>query len=194
MSIKEPLRVGFVRDDARMSLRSQRAALTAAGVSRIYDDWDMLIRQRRRGHGDVIVVVHLYLIADPTRRTVKGSLRQSVIDRRAEARRAGASILELSTGRSTLTADDADAMLANALGTLAQSRARSERIGRPPREHSERERDVMQRHWTSMRHRTNREAILAMANEGVSVSVQRVTRLFGPSGRKPGLPGGKPKT
>lgn len=179
--------VGYVATGTRASERAQRALVEAAGATKIYTDWALLIRQRRKGCDDVIVVSDLHLIADLSRRTVKGGLRQSVLDRRAEARRAGASILEARTGRSTLQADEADAMLSAALDTLAGTRAHSSRIGRPPKEYGAHEITIMRIHWTSTRHRTNRDAVAAMAVDGVKVSVQKVTRLLGPSGRKPGI-------
>lgn len=178
-----------MRGDPRRSERAQRSMMDAAGIAKVYDDWALLIRQRRRGAGDVVAVSDLWVIADPTKRTVKGGMRGSLIDRRAEARTAGASILELATGRSTLDAGEADAMLTDALDVLANSRSRSKRIGRPPKDYGEHERTIMRIHWTSTKHRTNRDALAAMAADGVKASVQMATRLLGPSGRKPGTRG-----
>jgi hypothetical protein len=36
-------------------------------------------------------------------------------------------------------------------------------------------------------HASNRAAVAAMAADGLKVSVQQVTRVLGPSGRKPGV-------
>lgn len=194
MSIKpvQNVVVGYVREDSRKSERAQRAAMAADAITKIYTDWSLLIRQRRRGAGDVIAVTDLYLIADTGRRTVKGGMRQSVIDRRAEARRAGATIFELSTGRTTATPDEADAMLSAALNTLAGTPARSTKTGRPPKTYSDHELTIMRLHWLALgKHRTNRAAVAAMAADGVKASVQKVTRLLGPSGRKPGTTGPK---
>lgn len=186
------LRVGYVCGNRRRSERAQRAMLKADGVERIYDDWSLLMRQRRKGRGDVIVVTDLWVIADPARRTVKGGMRQSMIERRAEARQRGASIFELSSGASTLHADEADDMLSRSLDALANTRAMSKTIGRPPKVYSDHEQTIMRLHWHALRkHPTNRDAIAAMASDGVRVSVQMVTRLLGPSGRKPGGKGNR---
>jgi hypothetical protein len=193
MSIEAPIRVAFVRDDARRPKRAQIATVKAAGIVRVYEDWALLIRQRRKGHGDVVVVCSLYLVADPKRRTVKGGMRQSVFDRLREMRQVGASVFELDTGRSSSNEDERDAMLAEAFERLSQSRAHSDRIGRPPKVYTDDQKTIMRLHWTSMKHPTNRDALKAMADDGVRVSVQQVTKLLGPSGRKPGTTGPRPK-
>lgn len=185
-------RVGYVRDDKRRRVRTQRDMLADAGVTRVYEDWALLIRQRRPGTQDVVVVSDLWVIADPRARTVKGGMRQSLMARRAELRKAGASIVELSSGRSTTDAVEADAMLADALDVLANTRSRSARIGRPPKSYTPDQQTVMRLHWHSRQHVTNRAALAAMAADGVRVSVQMATRLLGPSGRKPGTTGPRP--
>jgi len=193
MSTKNPTRVAFVRDDTRRSKRAQTSALTADGIARIYEDWPLLVRQRRKGHGDVVVVCSLYLIADPSRRTVKGGMRQSVFDRLRELRQVGASVFELDSRRSSSNEDERDAMLAEAFERLSQSRARSDRIGRPPRVWTDDQKTIMRLHWESRMHRTNDLAVAAMLKDGVRATVFQVTRLLGPSGRKPGTTGPRPK-
>lgn len=189
----ENLRVAFVRDDSRRPIKAQLAMLKAEGVTRIYTDWSLLTRQRRKGHRDVIVVTDLWVIADPTRRTVKGGMRKSIMERMREVSRVGASILELTSNRSTLIEDDKYAMLGDALDVLANTRARSSRIGRPPREWTEDQKTIMRLHWHSRQHASNGAALAAMADDGLRVSVQQATKVLGPSGRKPGTSGPKPK-
>lgn len=189
MSPKTPmqLRVGYVCDDKRRSARTQRAMHDKAGIDRVYDDWSLLMKQRRAGAGDVVAVTDLWLIADPRARTVKGGMRQSLMARRTALRKLGVTILELSSGRSTADDAEADAMLADALDVLANTRSRSRTIGRPRKSYSDDQVTIMRLHWLAIgKHRTNRDALAAMAADGVIVSVQMVTRLLGPSGRKPG--------
>lgn len=193
MSTEAPIRVAFVRDDARRSKPGQIASLKAAGIARIYEDWALLIRQRRKGHGDIVVICSLYLIADPARRTVKGGMRQSVFDRMRELREIGASVFELDSGRSSSNEAERDDMLSEAFDRLANSRARSDRIGRPPKTWTDDQQTIMRIHWKSRDHVTNRDALKAMAADGVKVSVQQVTKVLGPSGRKPGTTGPRPK-
>lgn len=193
MSNENPIRVAFVCEHPRRSKKAQIAAVKAAGVTRVYEDWPLLIRQRRKGHGDIVVVCSLHLIADPKRRTVKGGMRQSVFDRMRELRTVGAYVFELDSGRSSSNEDERDAMMAEAFDILANSRARSDRIGRPPKVYSDDQQTIMRIHWKSRDHATNRIALKAMEADGVKVSVQQVTKLLGPSGRKPGTSGLRPK-
>jgi hypothetical protein len=182
-----PIRVGYVRDHARRSERVQRAALKARGVDRIYSDWDLLVRQRRKGHGDIVEVTDLWVLPDPSRRTVKGGLRRSLIERRAQLRALGVTIFEVQTGLSTANEAEADAMLANALDVLAGTKERGKKIGRKPKAYSDDQVTIMRLHWLAIgKHRTNRDALAAMAADGVVVSGQKVNRLLGPSGRMPG--------
>lgn len=192
MSIKPvQITVGYVRDDKRRTERAQRALLREHGIERVYADWLLLMRQRRKGLGDVVAVTDLWVIADPSKRTVKGGMRQSLMARRAELRRVGASILELQTGRTTLDPDQADAMLADALDVLANTRNRSRRIGRPAVQWTDAERIVIRMHWLSREHPNDNSALDAMRRDGIkSANYARVKTEFGPSGRIPG--GGKP--
>jgi hypothetical protein len=43
------LRVGYVCDDKRRSAKTQRAMHDKAGIDRVYDDWSLLMKQRRPG-------------------------------------------------------------------------------------------------------------------------------------------------
>lgn len=181
--------VGYVRKDCRVSMTSQRRWMDERGIDKVYRDWSLLIRHRRQNVADVIAVTDFFLVADPKRLRVRGGVRQSLIDRRREARQKGASILELRTGRSTLNPDEADDMLLHAMDVLAGTQSRSSKTGRKPKTYSDHEMTIMRLHWRSMEHRTNRIALAAMAADGVKVSVQIVTRILGPSGRKPGTVG-----
>lgn len=188
----ENLRVAFVRDGDRRSIKTQTAMVKADGIERVYRDWELLIRQRRKGVAEVIVVTDMWVIADPTQRTIKGGMFRSVIARRAEARRVGASIFELSTGRSTLHPDDADAMLLDARDALSGVRSTNV-IGRRPVVWTDAERQLIELHWLSPQYSNDRAAIAVMRASGIkSVWLQRVRHEFGPSGRKPGTTGPRP--
>lgn len=183
--------VGYIRDEKRMSAKTQKADLAAHGITKVYSDWSLLMRQRRKGEGDTIAVKRLHLIADPSRRTVKGGMRQSLFDRLKELRKIGAFVLEVDTGRTTANESDRDDMIRDALDVLANTRARTGRTGRPPLVWTDDQKTIMRLHWQSRHIRTNREALAAMAVDGVVASVQQVTKLLGPSGRKPGTEGPK---
>lgn len=180
--------VGFRRKDSRISMKAQTTTLVRFGVpeGKIYDDWGLCIRQRRKGYADTIAVASFFLIADPKRLRAPGGLRDSLIARRAEARKAGATIVDVGANLSTADLDEADEMLRLAMHILAGTQQRSERIGRPPKEYTGDQMTIMKIHWRSNASRTNREALNAMAADGVKVSNQIVTRLLGPSGRRPG--------
>lgn len=184
--------VSFVREDRRISLRAQKKAASDRGIRKVYEDWALCIRQRRAGSGDVIAVKRLYLVADPSKARAKGGMRQSLVNRMAEAETAGAMILEMDTDRRTSKPAEKYAMLNDALDVLAQTRNRSKRIGRPPLKFSDDQMTIMRLHWKSMEHRTNEIAQAAIAADGVKVSIQALTRLLGPSGRKPGTTGPRP--
>lgn len=179
-------KVAFVRDDRKISLKSQRAAAEAAGITRVYADLAMLVRQRRKGLGDVVAVRRLHLLADPSARRRKGGLRQSMWNAIDAIEATGSSIFELDTLLSSLRQDERDAMIRAALDTLAQTRERSDKIGRPPTPRAEDDLRVMREHWFSTRHATNRDAIAAMDADGLKTTASVVGKLLGPSGRLPG--------
>lgn len=184
--------VGYVRDDKRRTERVQRALMKQHGIERVYADWLLLMRQRRKGLGDVVAVTDLWVIADPSKRTVKSGMRKSLMQRRAELRSVGASILELTTGRHSLDVEQADAMLADALDVLANTRNRSRRIGRPAVQWTDAERIVIKMHWLSREHPNDQKALAAIKRDGIkSANYARVRAEFGPSGR---IPGGNDKS
>jgi hypothetical protein len=179
--------VAFVRNDPRSSERSQREAAKNAGVTKIYTDFDLLIRQRRDGLDDIVAVKSLFVLANPADKRKRGGLRQSLWAAIDAIEAAGCSILELDTGLSSKRKADRDKMIRAAEDVLAHSRSHSERIGRPPRVRSESDLAIMRLHWNSNLHSRNSDAIAAMKADGLRVSVSVVTKVLGPSGRVPGV-------
>lgn len=175
--------VGYRRKHARHSLPSQTVALEAAGVAKIYDDLDLCIRQRRRRHGDVVAVTRLMLLADPGRRYQPGGMRQALYKAIDAIEAAGATILEIDTGRSTADARQRDQMIRDAVDDLARTRKGTRRPGRPNRVWTAEQRTIMEIHWRDVRHRTNRDAVASINASGVRCSVSQVIKLLGASGR-----------
>lgn len=182
------LDIAYVRNDRRRSERSQRVMVTPACGNRIYTDWPLMIRQRRPGSADTLHVSDLWIIVDPARRTTKGGLAQSLVERRAEARRAGiVAIVEASTGLRSDNPEQADKMLAAALATISGTRRRSRTVGRPRVIWSDSDLVVVRMHWQSRQHANDRAALAAMKADGIrGAYYQRVYAELGPSGRRPG--------
>ena len=174
--------VGFIRASDKRTLAVQKAAMERAKVARVYDDLDLCIKQRRRGHGDVVAVYRLMVLADPRDRRKLGGLRASFrvhLDRLEDV---GAVVLELDTGRSTAVPRERDLMIRDAEDELGRVR-RYSRTGRPNRAWSAAELAVMRRHWFSREHASNTAAVGAMHVDGVRVSASQVYKALGKSGR-----------
>lgn len=184
MVIKQHI-VGFVRKSDRRTLEAQRASMARAHVTRVYDDLDLCIRQRRRGHGDVVAVHRLMVLADPKDRRKLGGLRASFrvhLDRLEDA---GAVVLELDTGRTSANPRDRDLMIRAAEDELGRVR-RYSKTGRPARVWGKEELAVMRLHWFSREHDTNKDAVAAMVRDGVRVSASQAYKALGKSGRELG--------
>lgn len=174
--------VGFVRKSDRHTLDAQATAMARARIVRVYDDLDLCIRQRRRGHGDVVAVHRAMLLADPRDRRKLGGLRRSfraALDRIEDA---GAVVLELDSNLSTAKPRERDRIVRAAEDELARVR-RYAQTGRPRRVWSDADRAIMRLHWFSREHRTNADAIEAMHKDGLRVTASQVYKLLGKSGR-----------
>lgn len=176
--------VGFIRTwGARYPITEQRKKMDNHEISRVYDDFDLLIRQRRPG--DTVAVTHLHLLADPKRKYRRANLLEAL--RRIEA--TGSHVLELSTGLKTKNRSERDTMLINACEAMALGRIPTQggKIGRPKRKWDERDTQILMRHWHSLKHSTDAVAVLAMRADGVmDVTPSIVRKLLGNSGRRPG--------
>lgn len=179
--------VGFIRQHARHSLQAQKAAMAERGITKVYTDLDLMIRQRRHGAGDVVAVRSLLLLADPTAKRQAGGMRQSLYKTIDAIEAAGAAILELETGRSTADARQRDLMIRDAVDSLARTRAGTRRPGRPRTTWTEQEVAIMREHWFSRRHETNEAAVAVIVEAGVRrATVSKAGKLLGPSGRQAG--------
>lgn len=180
--------VGYVRQHARHSLASQRALMAEHGIAKVYDDLDLLLRQRRRGAGDVVAVKRLMLLADPRSLRKAGGMRQSLYKTVDAIEAAGATILELESNRSTGVARERDLAMRDAVDELARTRAGTGRPGRPPKPWTAEQIATMREHWFSRLHPTNEAAVAAIVAAGVKgATVSNVYRAMrAGSGRGPG--------
>jgi hypothetical protein len=196
MSLKpDPVTVIFVRDDRRRSERAQRAIGREHSIDRVYTSWPLLMKQRRKGAGDVVAVTDLWVLADPKQRSMKGGVRNSMMKRVAALRAIGASVWELTTGLSSSDPVQYDAMLAAALDALANSRQHARgKYGRRKADWTREHRLIAQMHWRDhVTHSNDDKALAAMRADGVpSANRKRVAAELGPSGRKPGTTGPRP--
>lgn len=183
MSEKPQHIVGYIRKSDRHTLDAQRAAMTRAQIARVYDDLDLCIRQRRRGHGDVIAVHRAMLLADPRDRRKLGGLRAAFRATLDKLEDAGAVLLELDTGLTTANRRDRDQIIRAAEDELGRVR-RYSRTGRPHRVWGIDELAVMRLHWFSREHETNEAAVAAMVADGVRVSASQVYKALGASKRR----------
>lgn len=183
MSEKTQHIVGYIRKSDRHTLDAQRAAMTRAQIARVYDDLDLCIRQRRRGHGDVIAVHRAMLLADPRDRRKLGGLRAAFRATLDKLEDAGAVLLELDTGLTTANRRDRDQIIRAAEDELGRVR-RYSRTGRPHRVWGIDELAVMRLHWFSREHETNEAAVAAMVADGVRVSASQVYKALGASKRR----------
>lgn len=159
------------------------------GIAKIYTDIALLVRQRRKGNGDVVAVKRLMLLAEPKALRKLGGQRQSLRDAISAIERAGATILELDTGRRRDDKAVREAMLLDAIDELSRTRALSDRIGRPPKVWTDEQKRVMTRHWFDHgKYMSNQAAVRAINADGVAVTVSQVHKLLGPSRRMAGNP------
>jgi hypothetical protein len=187
--ISTPIIVGFVRTDVRHSLQEQQRLMAVHGITKIYEDLDLCIRQRRKGYGDVVAVKRLALFADPKHLRHKGGMRHSMRAAVEALERAGATILELDTGRRRDDPSVREAMMLDAIDQLSRSRYKSQNIGRPRKEWTPEQLTIMRLHWFDhVRHHSNEAAAAAIRADGVQVSASQVHKLLGPSRRLAGNP------
>ena len=185
--------VGYVRDHPKRSVAAQRALMARHGVAKVYADLALCIRQRRKGAGDVVAVAWLPLVADPKRRTVAGGLRAAMLDAIRDLDRAGATVMELETMRSTSDASQREAMILDAIDALARTRVGVRSPGRPSIVWTADQQRTMREHWRSRDHATDRAAHAAIRAAGVPASISQVRKVCGKSGRSPGGSRRKPK-
>lgn len=177
--------VGFVRKGDRRTIGAQQAAMERAGVTRVYDDLALCIRQRRKGHGDVVAVYRAMVLADPADKRKLGGMRASFRRHLDKLEDAGAVVIELDTGLSTIDPRQRDQMIRAAEDELGRVR-RFSAVGRPRRVWGDDDLAVMRLHWFSREHDTNADAVAAMRAAGVHVSASQAYKALGPSRRELG--------
>jgi len=168
--IPSALKVGFIRKSDTHSLPAQRAAMERAEIVRVYDDWELCLRQRRRGSGDVVAVHKASALADPVDRRKLGGLRASFRRNLDRLEKTGSTLLELSTGLSTAIPSERDQITRAAEDELGRVR-RFSHTGRPRRVWTPEQLTIMRLHWRSRDH------------DGVPASASMIFKALGPSGR-----------
>lgn len=175
------------RGKPRYPVEAQRSALELAGCG----DWvslddtnglrSLLDRLRKN---DVVKVRHLHLLAPAKRRTDENprralwSILHQIEDR-------GATVLEISTGRSTANQRDRDMMIADAIevvtrGARAVARAREngKKGGRPPAVIKDENREHARRYWFERQELQGLRLRQCLGRVGYSLA--RCYREFGP--------------
>lgn len=178
--------VGFVRRHSRHSLPAQQDAMRRHDVAKVHDDLALCIRQRRKGHGDVVAVVRLRLLADPAHRRKAGGMRASLYAALDAIEATGASVWELDTDRRTTDPRERDMMLREAIDAMSRARPSARPPGRPLKSWSAEQQTIMRLHWHSNRHATDDAAVAAIQADGVPAAKRQVRRVCGSSGRRGG--------
>lgn len=181
--------VGYRRKHHAHSLQAQSAELVEAGASRIYDDMELLLRQRRKNHGDVVAVRRVLLLADPTQTYRPGGVRQSMLDVFDRIEASGAIVLETSTGLRSDDKKQRDRMQRIAIDELSRARKGSKGIGRPINQPLRDKADVMSLHWRDHKtYETNEAAVdginLDPRMGGMKVTESQVLKVLKGSGRR----------
>ncbi len=194
------LTIGWVRDLPKLSGKQQLAALRSYGIaerdilvdgrkmdSGRRENWAWLMRKLRSG--DTLAVVKLRTVYTPHGKLTP---RKSLFKALHEIEDHGVTIVEISTSRRASVARERDMMIADCLDQIARARTGGD-SGRPRREFTEAEREIVERHWpNTTRHRTNQAAVDAIheaaRKSGQTAllnlrSVQAFINFFGSSGR-----------
>lgn len=193
------LTVGWVRALPRMAEAAQIAALREHPIpdhdivvegrqvkGRSRETWAWLLKKLRPD--DTLAVVRLRAIYAPRGKLTPAKALLKAVH---EIEDHGCRILEISTGLRSWVMRERDMMIAACRDELARSRSGGD-AGRPKRELSPADRELVMRHWVSIEHPTNEAALRAIREEARAAgrrevlrlrSVQAVTNVFGASGR-----------
>jgi Asp-tRNA(Asn)/Glu-tRNA(Gln) amidotransferase A subunit family amidase len=178
--------VAFERAHSRHPVSEQRRLFDLHDIAKIYRDLDLCVKQRRKGKGDVVAVKRLMLLADPNYARSKGGVRQSMREAVQAIEKAGATILELDTGRRRDDPAVREDMMLDAINDLSRTRRQHEVPGRPRRTWSAEQVRIMTGHWESNKHLTNEDAAAAVRADGVKATTSIIGKLLGKSGRPSG--------
>lgn len=141
-----------------------------------------LLRKRLR-KGDTLLVYKLFVMA-PGKRDRHARL----VKRMADLADAGIHVRQLSPPLSTTKRGERDKMLAQAMMDLSRVGFHKS-TGRPKRDISDLEREIITRHWKSANHARDVDAFNAMVRDGLPKrgekkwSLPTVRKHFNPSGR-----------
>lgn len=178
------------RTKPRHSVDAQRAALEAAGCG----DWvslddpdgvDALIDRLRKG--DLVKVRHLHILAPNKCRTDHNPRRDlwrilhAIEDR-------GATVVEISTNRTTANQRERDMMIADAIEVVtrgaraiaARARENGKLGGRPPTPIKDRDREAARAFWFERQELVGKRLRQCLGRVGYSLA--RCYREFGPRG------------
>jgi hypothetical protein len=194
------LTIGWVRDLPKLAPGAQERALLAYGIlahdivvdgrrvsGRSREDWPWLLKKLRPG--DTLAVVKLRAIYTPHGNSPSKSILRAV----HAIEDHGCRILEISTGLRSWMPRERDKMIAACREVIALSRKGGD-AGRPAREWSKAEREIVMRHWHSTEHATNAAAFAAIKADAKAAGLTALASLrhstsignsnaFGPSGR-----------
>lgn len=175
---------GFVREiRPRYSATGQRKAMADAGVTNVYEQGtkrSIAVRadlERSLRSGDVVAVLHAFLLADQSKRGQARADLWKAVDA-IESR--GASIWELYTGLRSTDKRQRDMMLRAAVEALARGRhkrSENDKRGRPAWEPSETEKLKAEVIWRNPKY-TWAQAVTEMRKLDKRWSGPRAYRLF----------------
>lgn len=182
--------VGFIRDTARHKIGPQRLLMSDHGVTKIYTDLELLLRQIKTRPGDVVAVPHFYMLANPSDVTKLGGLAASALKTMSTLDAIPVSIHELSTGLSSIYIEDRDKMTAAMLVYFQRSRVRSKNKGAPPKPFTQQEQSIIEPIWLHVVKYTTNEIAASAANAALEkagfkrrVTAKILSYRLGPSGR-----------
>ena len=178
---------GFIREiRPRYLAGTQRKAMADAGVTNVYEQGtkrSIAVRadlERSLRSGDVVAVLHAFLLADQAKRGKSRADLRKAVDA-IESR--GASIWELYTGLRSTDKRERDTMLRAAVEALARGRhkrsANDKRLGRPKWEPTELEKAKARAEWHSRKHATWQDAVATLQKLDKRWSGARAYRTFG---------------
>ena len=187
--------IGYVRAIPRLGADAQLLALADAGIDRVYVEGrkDRELKQsltlltRHVAPETVVAVLHLYVLGNPDSAKKR---RDSMLDAMEAIEDKGGIIWELSSGLRSNDRKSRDKMRRAASDYIARARAGGD-AGRPAFVFTDAELAVIDRHWKSLRHKTNAAAVEAVWTDAkkaklhrlIGISAMRIAKRLGPSGR-----------
>lgn len=179
---------GFIREiRPRYLAKSQRKALADAGVSFVYEQGSKRANatrddlERSLRSGDVVAVLHAFLLADQSKR---GKTREDLWRCMDAIEARGASVWELYTGLRSSDKRQRDIMLRAAVEALARGRhkrSENDKRGRLPWEPDETAKLKAEVVWRSPKY-TWKGAVIELRKQDKRWSGPKAYRIFGKRG------------